>query len=87
MELVFWIPFLWCGSGLLGTAILVFNNSAFPGRSAVTAIFTVPHALVFGPIWLLINLVGRKLKECPFCKSAIRADATVCAKCTRSLPE
>ena len=80
------LVYLWCGSGLLGTAILVFKNSAFRGRKAIYAILTVPHALMFGPIWLLLSLLGYSAKECPFCKSTIRADATVCSECTRSLP-
>ena len=87
MDSYGWMPFLWCGLGLLGTAIMVRKNAAIPGISVMSAILTIPHALVFGPIWLLLSLAGHKVKECPFCKSAIRADATVCAKCTRSLPE
>ena len=79
--------YLWCGSGLLGTTIWFVKNTAFPRHAVILAIVTIPLALVLGPIWLLIQLTGYSVKKCPYCKSAVRGDATVCPHCTRSQPE
>ena len=78
---------LWSGLGLLGTVVMCIKNSATPGRAVATAVFTIPHGIIFGPIWLFIALVARSQRECPYCKSGIPAAATVCSKCTRSLVE
>jgi hypothetical protein len=78
---------LWAGLGLLGTVVMCVKNMTVPRRAVLTAVFTIPHAIVFDPIWLLIALVARSHRECPYCKSAIPAAASVCPECTRSLVE
>ncbi len=77
--------FIWSGLGLIGS-VLLFNKSARPDRALFVILFSLPHAIIFGPLFLLMNLAGRPQKLCPFCKSSIDREATVCAKCTKDLP-
>jgi hypothetical protein len=77
--------FVWSGLGLIGS-ILILTKSARPERALFAVLFSLPHAIIFGPIFLLMTLAGRPQKLCPFCQSSIDRDATVCAKCTRQLP-
>lgn len=77
--------FVWSGLGLIGS-ILILAKSARPERAAFAVLFSLPHAIIFGPVFLLMSLAGRPQKLCPFCQSSIDRDATACAKCTRQLP-
>jgi hypothetical protein len=78
--------FIWSGLGLIGSFLLL-NKSARPERAIFIVLFSLPHAIIFGPIFLLMNLAGRPQKLCPFCQSGIDRDALVCPKCTRDLPK
>jgi hypothetical protein len=84
MNLVPYI-FIWSGLGLIGSFILL-TKSARPERAFFVVLFSLPHAVIFGPLFLLMNLAGRPQKLCPFCQSSIDRDATVCAECTKELP-
>ena len=75
---------VWSGLGLIGSA-LVFTKSARPERALFAVLFSLPHAIIFGPIFLLLSLIGRPQKLCSFCQSSIDRDAVVCSKCTRDL--
>ncbi|QDT03856.1 hypothetical protein K227x_22410 [Rubripirellula lacrimiformis] len=77
--------FVWSGLGLVGS-LLLLTKSARPERALFIVLFSLVHAIVFGPIFLLMTLAGRPQKLCPFCQSSIDRDAVVCAKCTRELP-
>ena len=77
--------FIWSGLGLVGSFLLL-TKSARPERALFVVLFSLPHAIIFGPLFLLINLASRPQKLCPFCQSSIDEAATVCAKCTRELP-
>lgn len=79
------IIFVWSGLGLVGS-LLLLTKSARPERALFVVLFSLPHAIIFGPIFLLLNLAGRPQKLCPLCQSSIDRDATVCANCTRELP-
>jgi hypothetical protein len=75
---------LWSGLGLLGTAIM-YARSAEKGKATAFALFSLAHAVIFGPLFLLGALMGSPQQICPHCKSSIRKDATVCPKCTREV--
>ncbi len=75
----------WSGLGLIGS-ILLLTKSARPERALFFVLFSLPHAIIFGPFFLLMGLVGRRQKLCPYCRSSIDRNATVCANCTRVLP-
>jgi hypothetical protein len=77
---------IWSGLGLFGSFLLL-TNSARPERALFIVLFSLPHAIIFGPIFLLMNLAGRPQKLCPFCQSEIDRDATVCSECTRDQPK
>jgi|GEM_PF-4487462 len=79
------ILILWSGLGLIGSLVLL-SKSATPERTIFVVILSIPHAIVFGPIFLLIALAGQPQQQCPYCQSSINRIATVCAKCTRDLP-
>lgn len=84
MDILTYI-FIWSGLGLVGSALLL-TKSAQPERAMFVVLFSLPHAIIFGPLFLLLSLAGRPQTPCPFCKSSIDRDATVCAKCTKDLP-
>jgi hypothetical protein len=67
-------------------SVLLLIKSARPERALFLVLFSLPHAIIFGPLFLLVNLTGRPQKVCPFCQSSIDRQATVCAKCTKELP-
>lgn len=77
---------VWSGLGLIGSFLLL-NKSARPERAMFVVLFSLPHAIIFGPVFLLLSLAGRPQKLCPFCQSSIDCKAIVCAKCTRELPD
>ncbi len=77
---------LWSGLGLAGTARMI-SKSARKGSAVAMALFSLPHAVIFGPLFLLMMLAGRDSTLCPHCKSAIPKDATVCSECTRDVVE
>jgi len=78
---------LWSGLGLIGTALIV-SKSARKGSAVAGALFSLPHAIIFGPLFLLMMLAaGPPLRLCPFCKSSIPRNATVCSECTRDVAE
>lgn len=81
------LPFIiiWSGLGLMGSFLLL-SKSARPERAIFVVLFSLPHAIIFGPMFLVINLAGRPQKLCPFCQSSIDKAAVVCANCTRELP-
>lgn len=74
MTLLPYIIF-WSSLGLIGS-ILFVSKSAGPERAMFLVLFSLPHAIIFGPIFLLMNLAGRPQKVCPFCQSSIDRDAT-----------
>ena len=76
---------IWSGLGLIGS-ILLLSKSARPERAIFLVLFSIPHAIIFGPMFLLMTLAERPAKQCPFCRSTIDREASVCAKCTRELP-
>ena len=80
-------PVLWAGLGLLGTTIMLSKGSKVPGRTIAMALFSLPHAVIFGPLFLLLTLSAQSVKPCPFCCSRIPEAAVVCPKCTRSIGE
>lgn len=81
---------VWIICGVIGGAISNGKNRGF-GEGFLLG-------LLLGPIGILIAAVlsprgpleshahGIPFRECPHCKSAIRADATVCAHCQRESP-
>ncbi|TWT85363.1 hypothetical protein Pla123a_01700 [Posidoniimonas polymericola] len=75
---------LWSVLGLIGTGIML-SKSAYKGRATAAALFSLPHAVIFGPIFLLIMLAARSQKACPHCKSSIDREASVCPECTRDV--
>jgi hypothetical protein len=81
------VPYVivWSGLGLVGSVLLLIK-SARPERALFLVLFSLPHAIIFGPLFLFMNLTGRPQKVCPFCQSSIDRGATVCAKCTKELP-
>ena len=78
------IIFLWICSGLAGSALLL-SKSAFKGRATAAVLFSLPHAIIFGPLFLLMNLTTLPQQICPHCQSSIPRSATVCSECTRAL--
>jgi hypothetical protein len=82
MELIKTIAIWWVGAGLLGSVVFVFK-SAEKSKGTFFALFALIHAVIFGPLFLMIALAQDSRKLCPFCKSAVRRDAAVCSKCTR----
>lgn len=78
-----YLPLVWARA--IGCNHWIHQELKHPGRTAIGCLLTLPHDLIFGPIWFLIALAETPQKVCPFCKSTIPAAATVCAKCTRSL--
>lgn len=76
---------VWSTLGLLGWATNLAKHPTSPGRTVVFATLSLPHAIIFGPIFLMLALVTRAQKECPHCKSMIPTAASVCYKCTRSV--
>lgn len=72
------------GLGLIGTALMV-SKSARKGSAVAMALFSLPHAVIFGPLFLLMMLAGVSAKLCPHCKSGIPRGATVCSECTRDV--
>ena len=81
------IPYIvvWSGLGLVGS-VLMLTKSARPERAVFAVLFSLPHAIIFGPLLLLAMLFSRPEKVCPYCQSSIDRQALVCAKCTRELP-
>lgn len=79
-----WISLLWPVLGLLGTRIYLSRMSNTRGRGMGYALFTLPHAIVFGPFFLFLALSQKAKKECRFCLSTIDERATVCPECTRT---
>lgn len=75
---------LWSGLGLIGTAVLL-TKSARKSQAPVGGLLSLPFAVVFGPIFLLIALTARAQKLCPHCKSSIDREATACPECTRDV--
>ena len=47
--------FIWSGLGLVGSFLLL-TKSARPERALFVVLFSLPHAIIFGPLFLLINL-------------------------------
>ena len=85
MWLLFLWLLLWPMSVLIGTAIMGSKNPDFPEKMAFVAIFSLPHAVVFGPFWLLLSLTLSEQQMCPHCRSSIDSQASVCPKCTRQI--
>jgi ribosomal protein L40E len=77
----------WCGIGLVGWLMMISKQSARPARAIGLGLFSIPHALIFGPLYFAIALAAQAIQVCPHCQSDIPAKATVCAKCTRDLPK
>lgn len=82
--MIYILILMWSGLGLIGTCLLL-SKSADPGRALAVAAFSLPHAIIFGPLFLMLNLAGRPQKLCPYCKSSIDRDASVCSECTRDV--
>ena len=78
------IIFLWVCCGLTGSALLL-SKSAFKGRATAVVLFSLPHAIIFGPLFLQMNLATLPQQICPHCQSSIPRSATVCSKGTRGL--
>lgn len=78
------VPVIWSGLGLVGTYLLV-SKSAETKRAIPIALFSLPHAIVFGPLFLMLTLAGRAQKVCPHCHSSIDRRASVCGHCTREV--
>lgn len=82
-----YLPYIliWSGLGLIGS-FLMLTKSARPERMIFGVLFSLPHAIIFGPLFLLAILFARPEKVCPYCQSNIDREARVCSKCTRELP-
>lgn len=83
---LFWWAVWWGGLGLAGSVLLVVK-SARPERAVAAALASIPLALVFGPIFLLLSLVQVPQKLCPHCKGSLDRDAEVCGDCLRRAGE
>ena len=78
------IMMVWISLGFVGS-LLLLGKSAEKGRAVVFFVFSLIHAVVFGPIFLFLVLMVRAQKLCEHCKSEIRRDARVCSECTRDV--
>ena len=77
---------LWAALGLSGTVTLLSrideNNAS---QNIFAALFSLPHAIIFGPIFGFLIALSPPLSRCPFCRHSIPKDAPACYKCTRKL--
>lgn len=77
---------IWSGIGLLGWLIMAVKNSNRPLKAIGFGLFTLPHAVIFGPLFFFLSLTVPSTQICPYCQSDIPTAAIVCQKCTRDLP-
>src|SRR5687768_15547176 len=83
-------PMLWLLMGA-GGAVLAYTRA--PGardlperlKHGVLLPVLVILLVIAGPIGLLMMVFTSALKNCPYCKTRIRANATVCRACGRNV--
>lgn len=85
MTLSFNTIMLWIAAGLAGYLLYLYKQSTDVGEVLVLGVFSLPIALLLGPLWLLLSLGSTAIRLCPHCRRKMRVDATVCPHCTRAL--
>jgi len=79
---------LWVLAGIAGTIIIIAKGYAAGLGCAVWILFGWWGLLIIpagGPITLLIALLLKAKKRCPYCRELIAGDAIRCPKCQADL--
>jgi hypothetical protein len=78
-NFLYFVIFVWLLSPFIGIGIA--KAKGYPGWQGALA------ALFLGPFVLLIALISRSNKKCPYCISSIPIAASVCPRCQREQPK